>query len=70
MNLETLSAMPDYKSTREKAERTAAVAAEVINAERQAREMKTARLRALRLEANVPGKASQKFAAACLMYRL
>lgn len=41
--------MPTYKHIKEKAERTDAAAADLIAAERRAREEKTARLRRLRL---------------------
>jgi hypothetical protein len=41
--------MPDYKSARDKAERTNAAASEAIEVERLAREKKTAKLRALRI---------------------
>lgn len=44
-----MTKMPTLKDIREKMDRTAAVAAERIDAERLARETKTARLRALRL---------------------
>jgi hypothetical protein len=48
--------MADYRSIREKAERTSVAAAELIRAERQARDEKTERLRKLRLARQVPEK--------------
>jgi hypothetical protein len=41
--------MADYKRIRDKTDRTAAAVADLMEAERRAREQKTARLRALRL---------------------
>jgi hypothetical protein len=52
--------MPDYKSARDKAERTDAAAAELIEAERLLREQKTKRLKALRLAKQIVDKARPK----------
>jgi hypothetical protein len=52
--------MADYKAIRQKAERTTTAAAELMEAERQAREQKTARLRALRLAKEAVEKSRSK----------
>jgi hypothetical protein len=52
--------MPDHKTVRDKAERTNAAAAELIEAERLAREQKTVRLRALRLARGTVEKSRPK----------
>jgi len=55
-----VKSMPTYESIREKAERTNAAAAELIEAERMAREEKTRRLRALRLAEQTVDKSRSK----------